>query len=198
MDENKTNAVETVEQEEVKATVNTDVKANDEPKPRTYTDEEVDNIISKRRSRWAKEQDKKIKEQTELLLNQVDDLTKKLADMEKNNEDLKVQSIKKDKLSEVRKQLRSENVINVDLMIPHINLDNVEVDENGGINLGNTIEILKEQFPNAFGTVTPSNNAVPTKGTKIEPLNDIQRANQAIKNKSNKNAIDYLLKAGKI
>lgn len=176
-----------------------DVKTS---KPKKYDDDDVDNIVKSKKKKWGKQMENEIKlaveEATKPLQDQLSTITKELESERNAKTELQNKQIKQNKINVLKNALESENVLNADLLIPHINIDALEINDNGDVVLGDTIATLKGKFPSVFGTVKPGTGGKPSMGGRVEQLTDTQRANQFIQQGNNKAAIGAFLKAGKI
>ena len=177
-------------------------KVDETPPKRTYTDKDVDDIVKRKKLKWGKKMETDIKQAVENATKVLEDkITKLSEDLETERNEKKTlqdKSILNKKINKVKEKLVGENVINADLLLPHINFDNLEVDEEGNVELGGTIADLKGKFPNAFGIAKVGTGGIPAKSGKVEQLTDVQRANDQIRKGNNTQALESLLKAGKL
>lgn len=170
--------------------------------PLKYTDADVDNIVKNKHTRWKKKMDNEIQ-------TAVADATKELTEsIQALRGELEAEKLAKSKLAEeavlnkkvdaVRAKLTGANAVDANLLLPHINFENVTIDEAGNVDTTNVVETLQIKFPAAFGTVKPGSGGTPPAGNHVEPMTEVQRANQAIAEGHNRSAIARLIKAGKI
>lgn len=154
--------------EEVK---NPENGGSNEPKLKTYTDEQVNEIvISKKKeikAKMEKELEQRIAEQTKIaveeatkpLIDSNKELTERLAAKDKAEQEAREKAIieanNKKKLDAVTKTLTENNAINAQVLLPHVNLDKLVIDESGNVDASQMVEGLKAQFPTMFGKVVP-------------------------------------------
>ena len=98
-----------------------------EPKTRTYTDAEVDEIINKRFAKWQKEQDRKVEEAKRLEQMNAEEKAKYERDaLQKELDELKAERNRNEMLKTARKMLSNDGVEVGDDLIVAIIKDDAE------------------------------------------------------------------------
>ena len=168
---------------------------------RTYTDEDVDRIVQKKKVKWGKKMEKDIQEAIEKatgpLTEKLNELQTQLETERTEKIELQTKAVLQKKINAVTEALNNEDVMDARLLTPHIDFDAVTIGEDGKVDLGSTIADIKGKFPSAFGTRTAGKGGIPAKSGQLEPVTDVQQANKHIAEGHNQQAIASLLKAGK-